>query len=152
MKRKALFLDRDGVINEDVGYAYLPEQINFMPGIFEIARRAHHNNELIIIVTNQSGIGRGFYSELQFHDVMEWMLTRFADEGAPITAYYYCPHRPEEGCACRKPKPGMMLKAAEEWNVDLSQSRLIGDKETDIQAGRAAGIPPSNTIIFGHGL
>ena len=141
--KRALFLDRDGVINKDIGFACLPEQIEFMPGIFDVCRAAHASGELIIIITNQSGIGRGLYSEAQFHALMEWMKERFAGEGAPITSYYFCPHLPEDGCECRKPKPGMLLRAAKEWNIDLAHSRLIGDKETDLEAGRAAGIPPA---------
>ena len=138
--RKALFLDRDGVVNVDVGYAHRPEQIEFMPNIFDIARAAHAAGDLIIIITNQSGIGRGLYSEADFHALMTWMCERFATEDAPITAYYFCPHRPEDGCACRKPRPAMILQAAKDWNIDLAHSRLIGDKESDMEAGRAAGV------------
>lgn len=140
MLRKALFLDRDGVINVDVEYAHLPEQIVFMPHIFEIARAAHAAGELIIIVTNQSGIGRGYYSEAQFHSLMQWMLARFEQEACPITAYYFCPHVPDAGCDCRKPKPGMILHAAEEWGIDIKNSRLLGDKQSDLDAGTAAGV------------
>ena len=138
--RRALFLDRDGVINKDVGYAYLPEQIEFMPQIFDLCRAAHANGELIIIITNQSGIGRGMYNEAQFHALMTWMKARFEAEGCPITSYYYCPHLPDAGCECRKPKAGMILQAAKDWNIDLAYSRLIGDKESDLEAGRAAGV------------
>lgn len=140
MQRRALFLDRDGVINVDVDYAHSPEQIVFMPGIFDLAREAHAKGELIIIVTNQSGIGRGFYTETQFHALMQWMLARFVQEGCPVAAYYFCPHVPDAGCECRKPKPGMILQAAKDWNIDLAHSRLIGDRPSDIEAGRAAGI------------
>ena len=139
-KHKALFLDRDGVIHKDVDYAHTPAQIEFFPEIFDIARAAHAAGEKIIIVTNQSGIARGYFSEEQFHVLMRWMLARFAQEGAPVTAYYYCPHLPNAGCECRKPKPGMIVQAAKDWDIDLAHSRLIGDKETDLEAGRAAGI------------
>ena len=139
-KSIALFLDRDGVINADVGYAHRPEHIRFMPGIFDLCRSAHAAGEKIIIITNQSGIGRGFYSEAQFHALMRWMLVEFEKQQCPITAYYFCPHVPDDGCDCRKPKPGMILRAAKEWNVDVARSRLIGDKESDMQAGKAAGI------------
>ncbi|MDX2072760.1 MAG: HAD family hydrolase [Alphaproteobacteria bacterium] len=137
---RALFLDRDGVVNVEIDYAYLPAQITFMPGIFELCRRAHAAGEKIIIVTNQSGIGRGFYSEADFHALMAWMKEKFTEEGAPLTAYYFCPHLPEDGCACRKPKPGMIVQAAKDWNIDLGNSRLLGDKQSDIEAGTAAGI------------
>ncbi len=143
---KALFLDRDGVINDDVGYAYLPEQIRFMPGIFDLCRAAHAAGEKIIIITNQSGIGRGLYTEEQFHALMGWMLGEFEREGCPITAYYFCPHLPDAGCACRKPKPGMIVQAAKDWNIDLATSRLIGDKETDLAAGQAAGM--TNLLLY----
>ena len=138
--QKALFLDRDGVVNKDVGYAHRVDQIEFMPGIFELCRAAHAAGELIIIVTNQSGIGRGYYSEADFHALMQWMCERFTEEGASITAYYFCPHLPEDACHCRKPQPGMILQAAREWNIDLAHSRLIGDKESDLEAGRAVGL------------
>lgn len=140
MKTKALFLDRDGVINADVGFAHAPEQIIFLPGFFDLCRAAYASGERIIIVTNQSGIARGLYTEAQFHALMCWMMERFEKEGCPITAYYFCPHMPEAGCDCRKPKPGMILQAAREWNIDLAASRLIGDKESDLEAGRAAGV------------
>jgi D-glycero-D-manno-heptose 1,7-bisphosphate phosphatase len=140
MSHKALFLDRDGVINVDVDYAYLPAQIEFMPGVFDLCRAAHANSERIIIITNQSGIARGFYSEEDFTVLMQWMCVRFEEEGCPVTAYYHCPHLPDDGCECRKPKPGMILQAAKDWDIDLANSRLIGDKQTDLEAGRAAGI------------
>ena len=138
--KRALFLDRDGVINADVGYAYRSEQIEFLPGIFERCRNACAQGYLIIIVTNQSGIGRGYYSDEDFHLLMRWMLEQFTREGCPITAYYYCPHTPEDHCECRKPKPGMIWQAAGEHGIDLANSILIGDKPTDIEAGSAAGI------------
>lgn len=139
-KNRALFLDRDGVINKDIGYAHRVEQIEFMPGIFDLCREAHGRGELIIVITNQSGIGRGLYEEKDFAGLMGWMRDRFAHEGCPITAVYHCPHVPEDECDCRKPKAGMILRAAEDWSIELSASRLIGDKETDLQAGRAAGV------------
>jgi D-glycero-D-manno-heptose 1,7-bisphosphate phosphatase len=137
---KALFLDRDGVINTDVGYAHRIDQITFMPGIFDLCRAAHAAGERIIVITNQSGIGRGYFSESDVRVLMEWMVQRFEAEGCPLTAYYYCPHTPDDACECRKPKPGMLLRAAKEWDIDLAASRFIGDKETDMEAGRAAGV------------
>jgi D-glycero-D-manno-heptose 1,7-bisphosphate phosphatase len=111
---KALFLDRDGVINVDVGYAHSPEQITFVSGIFDVCRTAVAQGYQLIIITNQSGIGRGYYSEEQFHVLMQWMSKEFEKEGCPLTAYYYCPHTPADGCDCRKPKAGMILQAAKE--------------------------------------
>lgn len=140
MPSSALFLDRDGVINKDVGYAHRPDQIEFMSQIFERCRLAHTQGKKIIIITNQSGVGRGYYSEAEFHGLMAWMKARFAEEGCPITAYYYCPHAPDAKCECRKPKPGMILQAAKEWDIDLAASCFMGDKETDRQAALAAGV------------
>lgn len=137
---KALFLDRDGVINVDVGYAHLPEQIIFMPGIFDVCRTAVAQHYKIIIITNQSGIGRGLYTEAQFHTLMKWMSDRFREEACPIIAYYFCPHLPEDHCNCRKPKPGMILQAAAEHHIDLKNSLLIGDKQSDIDAAISAGV------------
>ncbi len=137
---KALFLDRDGVINVDVGYAHLPEQITFMTGIFDVCRAAHSQGYKIIVITNQSGIGRGYYSEEQFHALMVWMSAQFEKELCPITAYYYCPHTPDDGCECRKPKAGMILQAAKDYALNVSLSMLIGDKKSDIEAGKAAGV------------
>lgn len=140
MKQKALFLDRDGVVNVDVDYAHRIDQIEFMSGIFDVCRAAYMAGEKIIIVTNQSGIGRGYFTQEQFHALMQWMMVRFEKEGCPLTAYYFCPHLPEDNCSCRKPKPGMILQAAKDWDIELAASRLIGDKENDLAAGRAAGI------------
>jgi D-glycero-D-manno-heptose 1,7-bisphosphate phosphatase len=145
--QRALFLDRDGVINVDVNYAHTPEQIIFIDGIFDVARAARARDYKIIIVTNQAGIGRGLYTEAQFHALMQWMCSCFAQEGAPVTAYYFCPHHPEHGqgaykvaCECRKPKPGMLLAAIREHNIDAGNSVMVGDKESDVQAGLAAGL------------
>lgn len=147
MPHKALFLDRDGVINKDAGYISHPAEVVFTPGIFEFCRRAHDIGYLLIIVTNQSGIGRGLFSERDFHDLMCWMQERFEKEHAHIAEYYFCPHHPEAGrgqykieCECRKPKPGMILHAAEDWKIDLKSSLLVGDQPRDIEAGRAAGV------------
>lgn len=146
-KHKAIFLDRDGVINIDTGYAYLPEQIEFIGGVFDFCRHAHGLGYKLIVVTNQSGIGRGLYNEDQFHALMRWMQERFVEESCPLTAYYYCPHHPQHGigaykrdCDCRKPKPGMIAQAARDWDIDLSQSMLVGDHARDIEAARAGGI------------
>lgn len=137
---KALFLDRDGVINVEVDYACTPEQIEFLPGIFDMCRTAYVQGYKLIIVTNQSGIGRGYYTEEQFHSLMQWMLAVFEREGCPITAYYHCPHAPDEGCVCRKPKPGMILQAAKDYALDLSLCIFIGDRQSDMDAGKAAGV------------
>lgn len=146
---KALFLDRDGVINADKGHVYLREQFEFMPGIFDLCRRYAFKGYLIIIVTNQAGIAKGIYSEKDFSELTSWMLEQFSSEGVTISKVYHCPHHPENTgiCECRKPAPGMILQAIKEFDLDISQCVLIGDKETDIEAGRRAGIPESNLIF-----
>lgn len=146
-KRKALFLDRDGVVNRDINYLHRIEDVEFIEGIFDLCRKAHSQGYLLVIITNQAGIGRGYYTEEDFHHLMKWMSKRFAEEGCPLTAYYYCPHHPEAGkgeylkvCDCRKPKPGMLLQAAREYDIDLANSIMLGDRESDIEAGKAARV------------
>jgi D-glycero-D-manno-heptose 1,7-bisphosphate phosphatase len=148
MQRSALFLDRDGVINVDRGYVHRPDQFEFITGIFELARFAV--NDLgwnLVVVTNQSGIGRGLFSETAFDHLTRWMCDRFADENAPITKVYHCPYHPEFGLGAfrsdhpwRKPKPGMILQAAADLDLDLLRSAIIGDSAEDVVAGAAAGI------------
>lgn len=145
---KALFLDRDGVINIDHGYVHKAEEVTFVPGIFELCRAAVGRGYRLVIVTNQAGIGRGYYTEADFAALMDWMRARFAAEGAPLTAVYHCPYHPEHGVGeyrresdWRKPGPGMLLAAAAEHGIDLESSILIGDSETDVMAAQAAGVP-----------
>lgn len=137
---RAFFLDRDGVINIDVGHAHLQNQIQFTKGIFKLCRKMHELGYLLIVITNQSGIGRGMYTERDFHTLMKWMLGVFEKERCPLTAYYFCPHLPEDRCRCRKPKIGMLKKAKKDWQIDMRCSVMMGDKETDMEAARAAGI------------
>ena len=145
--RKALFLDRDGVINVDRGYVHLPRQTEWIPGIFELCRSASELGYLLVVITNQAGIARGYYDEAQFETYSAWMREQFRQRELSIAAIYHCPHHPDEGvgtlrtqCECRKPKPGMILRAQRELGLDLSASALIGDMPSDIEAGRAAGI------------
>lgn len=147
MKRRALFLDRDGVINLDHGYVHRPDQFDFKPGIFDLVRSANQSAYLVIIVTNQAGIGRGLYSEQDFLDLTQWMKEEFSRHGAQIDAVYFCPFHPTEGIGhyrqdspLRKPNPGMLLQAAEDHGIDLSQSMMIGDKISDMEAGARAKI------------
>jgi D-glycero-D-manno-heptose 1,7-bisphosphate phosphatase len=143
----ALFLDRDGVINVDHEYIYRHEEFEFIEGVFDLCREAKRMGYLIFVVTNQAGIGRGYYSEKGFLELTEWMCDVFASEGVVIDDVYFCPFHPQYGIGdykvdadCRKPKPGMILQAAMEYNVDLRRSILVGDKESDIKAGVAAGV------------
>lgn len=147
MKKAALFLDRDGVINTDHGYVYKPEDIEFVDGIFELVSHAKKANYLIIIVTNQAGIGRGLYTENDFFSLMDWMKTKFIDAGGGIDAIYFCPFHPEHGLgeykkvsACRKPAPGMLIEAQNDFDIDFEHSIFIGDKRSDMQAGQSAGV------------
>ena len=148
MHRSALFLDRDGVINVDHGYIHRPDQFEFVSGIFELAR--FWTNELsrpIIVVTNQSGIGRGYFDESAYADLARWMCDRFEAEHATIARVYHCPYHPQHGVGeyrrdhpWRKPNPGMILQAASDFGLDLAGSAIMGDTMSDIEAGAAAGI------------
>jgi D-glycero-D-manno-heptose 1,7-bisphosphate phosphatase len=145
--KRALFLDRDGIINEDRRYVHRIEDFQFIDGIFDICRAANDAGMAIIVVTNQAGIGRGLYTERQFHVLTGWMNAQFADQGVTIDQVYYCPHHPLYGigdykldCLCRKPNPGMILRARDEHGICLCNSVLVGDKEWDIMAAKAAGI------------
>jgi D-glycero-D-manno-heptose 1,7-bisphosphate phosphatase len=147
MKKPALFLDRDGVINVDHGYVHTPEQFEFMDGIFDLVTTANRVGYLVVVVTNQAGIGRGYYSEAQFHALTEWMKARFGERGGRIDAVYFSPYHPEQGVGqyrrasdCRKPAPGMLLRAERELAIDMARSIFIGDKPSDMAAGRAAGV------------
>ena len=141
-KNKALFLDRDGTINIEKNYIYKIEDFTFIDGIFELILHYQNLGFLIVVITNQSGIARGFYSENDFLKLTEWMVGRFNEKGISIAKVYHCPHHPDitGACNCRKPQPGMILQAAEEFSIDLENSVLIGDKKRDIQAGQNAGI------------
>ncbi|MEO1942205.1 MAG: HAD family hydrolase [Campylobacterales bacterium] len=144
--RRGLFLDRDGVIVYDTGYLHRREDVVFINGIFEVLARAQQMGFQIFIVTNQSGIGRGYYTEEQFKEVMEYILEEFRRRGIEITDYAYCPHTPEEGCSCRKPEPGMILELAKRYQIDLKNSIMVGDKPIDEEAGRRAGVGLSAQI------
>lgn len=146
--KRAAFLDRDGVINIDHAYVHDREHFEWVPGVLEGARMLTDAGFLLVVVTNQSGIGRGYYTEADFHALTDWMCGVFAEAGAPIAAVRFCPHHPEKAlglyrreCRCRKPQPGMILDAAKDLNIDLSRSILFGDKPEDCTAGRSAGLP-----------
>ena len=148
MMKRALFLDRDGVINVEKEYLYKIEDFEFIDGIFELCRHYQNLGYLIFIVTNQSGIARGFYSEEDFTKLTEWMLKEFVKRDIVITKVYHCPHHPDLSgeCVCRKPKPGMLRAAADAFDLDLKNSIMIGDKERDIEAGLNADL--RETYLF----
>lgn len=135
---KAVFLDRDGTIIKDMVYLSKEEDIEIIPEAVEAIKILKNNNYLVILITNQSGIARGYYSVEQFNRVNIKVINIFKEKGAMIDDTYFCPHL-DNGCACRKPNPGMILDAAKEHDIDLSNSFVIGDKNTDIEAGKNAG-------------
>jgi D-glycero-D-manno-heptose 1,7-bisphosphate phosphatase len=144
--RPAVFLDRDGTINVEKEYLHRVEDWEWIPGSVDAIRRLNQLEFLVIVVTNQAGIARGYYTEhavVTLHEHVDRML---AASGARIDAYYYCPHHVDYGatkdCACRKPRSGMLLSAQKEWSIDLDTSFLVGDKLIDIQAAQAVGVTP----------
>ncbi len=146
--QKALFLDRDGIINIDHGYVSKIEDFIFTEGIFELLRLFLDKAYLLFIVTNQSGIGRGYYSEDDFLRLTSWMLEEFKKREIEIVSVEYCPHAPEEKCSCRKPEIGMIDEILAKQNIILEKSWLIGDKQSDIDLAHNATI--ANTIAIGE--
>lgn len=146
--QKAVFLDRDGVINIDKKYVYKIEDFEFCRGVFEALHHFQSLGYKLIIVTNQSGIGRGYYSEEELQKLTQWMREALLHVNINIDAVYYCPHAPEENCACRKPKSGMLEEAIRTFNIDVKDSWMIGDKRSDIEAAYSVGI--ENTIFLGE--
>lgn len=145
--RRVLFLDRDGVINVDHGYVHRPDQTEWVPGIFDLAMAARNARYDIVVVTNQAGIARGYYTEAQFLEYTQWLHRQFEARGVPLLATYYCPHHPRAAlsqyrlaCDCRKPNPGMLLTAISDLRLDPATCLLMGDMPTDVQAAKAAGI------------
>jgi len=145
---KAAFLDRDGVINEDYGYVGNIEKFKFKEGIFELLKFLQDRGYKLFVVTNQSGIARGFYSKDDFHSLMDYMINELKKRDIEIIDYRFCPHHPDitGECECRKPKPGMILSLAKEYNIDLENSIMIGDNISDIKAAKNAGITKSYLV------
>jgi D-glycero-D-manno-heptose 1,7-bisphosphate phosphatase len=159
--RRGLILDRDGVINVDINFLYRIEDVVFVDGILELVRAAKAAGYAVVVATNQSGIGRGMYSEAQFHTLMDWIGEQFKAQGGAIDAVYFCPHHPtaalgdyRRDCDCRKPKPGMFLQAIAEFGLDPAQCWTIGDNWRDVDAGANAGvanrvlIDPTGTPVY----
>jgi D-glycero-D-manno-heptose 1,7-bisphosphate phosphatase len=147
MKQRALFLDRDGVVNHEVGYLHRVEDVRFVEGIFSLCRTAAGLGYRLIVVTNQAGIARGFYSEADFETLMVWMRDALRAEGVELDAVYYCPFHPEHGIGDykrehedRKPGTGMLRRGMREFGVELRQSVMVGDRCSDIAAANAAGL------------
>jgi D-glycero-D-manno-heptose 1,7-bisphosphate phosphatase len=144
---RALFLDRDGVINHDVGYLYATEQVQWVKGIFELCGVAVGFGYKLVVVTNQSGIARGLYTEAQFETLMQWMRAEFVGNGVALDAVYFCPFHPVHGLGeykreheDRKPGPGMLRRAARDLGLDLGLSVMVGDRCSDMAAANAAGL------------
>ena len=147
---KVAVLDRDGIINIDYGYVYEISEFEFVDGIFDLTSRLQKNDYSLIVCTNQSGIGRGYYSKKKFEIVNAWMLNVFKKKGIKILDTFYCPHIPDDNCNCRKPLPGLFFKASEKYNIDFSNSIMIGDKYSDIIASSKIGI--KNRILVNKKL
>ena len=140
--RKAIFLDRDGVINKDPGthkYVHKVEDFIINPGVLESLKKIKEKDYVLFVVTNQSGIGRGLYTLEDFHKVNNHMLKIFNNNSIDIIKVYFCPHDPDENCDCRKPSPRFVLEAAKEFDIDLASSWVIGDNIKDIEMGKRAG-------------
>lgn len=145
--KRAAFLDRDGVINRDVGYVHRWDEFEFLAGVFDAMRRLRAAGYHLVIVTNQSGLARGLFDEAQYGELTGRMLDELARQGIAVEAVYHCPHHPAGtverwamDCDCRKPAPGMILRAAAEHGLSLADSFMVGDKLSDIGAARAAGV------------
>lgn len=149
---KALFLDRDGVINKEKNYLYKIEDFEFIDGIFETCRYFQEKGYLLIIITNQAGIARGKYTEKDYQLLTSWMIKEFEKENIIISKVYHCPHHPDFSgeCECRKPKSKMLLDAQKEFSIDLGNSILVGDKNSDIEAGINAGVGMNYLVESGH--
>ncbi len=145
--QKALFLDRDGIINVDHGYVSTIEGFEFSEGIFALLECFRDAGYLLFVITNQSGIGRGYYHESDFHTLTTWMIEVFASKGISIEKVFYCPHTPDAKCHCRKPETGMIEQALMEYPLDLKHSWMIGDKASDITLAANADI--GNAIYIG---
>jgi len=148
--KKIIFLDRDGVINEEKNYLHMIEDFIFIDGVFESLKLMQKLGYELIVVTNQSGIGRGLYSTEDFLTIDKWMKKEFERNNIKILSSVYCPHKPEQNCNCRKPKPGMLEKCFEKYQISKENSWIIGDSERDIEAGIRAGIKKTILVRSGH--
>ena len=156
--QKAIFLDRDGTINEEMGYINHPDRFKIFPFVAESIKIFNQSGFLVIIITNQSGIARGYYSEALVEDLHNRLTMEMQNKGARIDAIYYCPHHPTEGraeyrknCDCRKPKPGLILRAVQEHNISLPASYTIGDRYQDVVMARQLNIK-AGLVLTGYGL
>lgn len=152
MPNKTIFLDRDGVVNQEVNYLHRISDCKFIPGIFDACNYFQDNGFQIIIITNQSGIARGFFDENDYQILTKWMIQQFKFNNINLLDVLHCPHGPDSNCNCRKPKPGMFLEAEKKYNIEMCNSWLIGDKEADILAANKAGITNTILVKSGHNI
>ncbi len=139
MKRPVVFLDRDGTINEEVGYLDDPARLRLIPGAAEGIKILNRAGFCVVVVTNQSGIARGYFTADTVEAIHQELARQLAECGARIDAFYYCPHHPEAGCRCRKPRPGLVERAVQELNLDLGQAYVVGDRLLDLELARNIG-------------
>lgn len=151
--RRAVFLDRDGTLIEDVGHLHRVEDVRLLPGTGEAVRRLNEAGWFVVVATNQSVIARGMLTEEELRQIHTFISQQLAEQGARIDAWYYCPHHPNGvvekyslQCSCRKPEPGMLLQASKEYGLDLSKSWFVGDSASDAEAGRRVGV---RTLVLG---
>ena len=159
MANPAIFLDRDGVINVDTGYVYLVDDFKFIDGVIDALLQLKQKSYLLVVVTNQSGIARGMFTEEQFMSLTEWMDWSLADRGVDLDGIYFCPHHPSEGsdqyrksCTCRKPGPDMILDAVKHLDIDLTRSYMVGDKPSDMKAAINAGVAHKILVETGKAI
>lgn len=139
MTNRAVFLDRDGTMAKDVPYCRSPEDFELFPSTAKAVKLLGEHGFKVIVITNQSGIARGYFTEETLAQIHQKMKQELAKEGAGVDGIYYCPHHPDANCDCRKPKPRLVLQATEDFNIDLTRSFVVGDLEMDVGLGRAAG-------------
>jgi D-glycero-D-manno-heptose 1,7-bisphosphate phosphatase len=157
IRRRAAFIDRDGVINVDSGYVHRIEDFVFLPGAIEALKKLQTAGYALVVTTNQAGLARGLFTEPDYWRVTSYMQDELWDAGVKLSAVEHCPHLPDANidtyrldCLCRKPRPGMLIRATSALNIDLSESILVGDRASDIEAGRRAGVGRCLIVRSGH--
>ena len=150
MPIKTIFLDRDGVINKEKNYLHKIEDFEFIKGVFDACKHFNNLDFKIIIITNQSGISKGLFTEKDFQKVTSWMKNQFLENGISILDIFHCPHNPQLHCNCRKPKPGLFFQAKKKYNINMKNSWMIGDKEIDIKGSNSAEVYNTILVRSGH--
>lgn len=148
--KQAVFLDRDGTINREVGFLSDPDMLELLPGVVEAIKMLNENGWLVVVVSNQSGIGRGYFTREMVKRVHQRVRDMLADQRVCLDAIYYCPHRPDAGCDCRKPEIGLLRQAVADFGIDLSRSYVVGDKPSDMEMGHRAGCG-TVLVLTGYG-